>query len=98
MKKYILKYPVYNNIDFPAGTTIELLNEEHYNFIVTEGKLKGEKGGVADGLEGWLLDDTIENRKLFKKFEDSKEKLDASRKILIKKWSALPTSIIPSQK
>lgn len=61
MKTYILKYPVYNTIDFPEGTIIELINERMANFKVIEGNLNGEKGFVANGLDGWLIENTHEN-------------------------------------
>lgn len=73
MTKYILKYEVCNYIDFPAGTIVKLIDKE--NFIVVSGKLKGQKGRVVDGLESWLLEDTAENRNLFKQFEDEKKEI-----------------------
>jgi len=98
MKRYILKYDVYNNVDFPKGTTVIITDDywgdkrnDSTGFTVIKGKLKGEKGCVADGLNGWLLDDTPENKKLIKNHENEITKLENSIKRLNKKWDSLPT-------
>ena len=74
MKTYILKYEVCNTVDFPIGTVVKITddywgnntNDVNTGFTVVSGKLKGEKGYVADGLNGWLIENTITNRKLIK--------------------------------
>jgi len=88
MKTYILKYDVYNNIDFPKGTIVKV-NDWKWEFEVMEGKLKGEKGHIADGMNGFLLEDIIENRKLFKEFTAEQKKLEDAVNSLNKKWNAL---------
>lgn len=94
MKKYILKYTVHNSIEFPAGTTVKLIDSEHYNFVVVKGKLKGKKGCVADGLNGWLFEDTTDNRKSFEQYRKTKKKIEDSLKELNKYWNKLPTASV----
>lgn len=103
MKTYILKYDVYNNEDFPAGTIVTITddywgkgsNKENSGFTVIEGKLKGKKGCVADGLHGYLLDNTNENKKLFTEFQNESRKLKDAINVLNKKWNDLPSAILP---
>lgn len=73
---YILKRDVYNNETFPTGTIVKPINHEHYCFEVVEGKLKGKKGGIADGLNGWVCDDTKENRKCIKDYLNNKKEIN----------------------
>jgi hypothetical protein len=94
MKTYILKYDVYNSIDFPKGTIVKQINEKFYKFEVVEGDLKGEKGDIADGLSGWLLEDTPENRKILADFLNEKERIEAQIKDLNKRWGDLPAAVI----
>jgi len=91
-KTFILKYPVINDIEFPAGLTVKIIDKE--NFIVTHGKLEGKKGFVADGLNGWLLDDTIQNRKLYVEFARQRKKLQNEIILLNEQWEKIPTEII----
>lgn len=90
MKKYILKYDVYNNIDFPKGTIVKVIDPK-WEFEVTEGKLNGKRGNIADGLNGWLLEDTPENRLLFNEFKEEERRLNKAIKKLNKNWEKLPT-------
>lgn len=91
MKTYILKRPVYNSVDFPIGTIIKPIKEEFHCFEVVEGDLKGEKGGIADGLDGWIINDTPENRKLCLEFELDMKKLKRAISKLYEEWDNLPT-------
>jgi hypothetical protein len=75
MKTYILKRPVYNSIDFPIGTIIKPINEQFYCFEVVEGDLIGKKGQIADGIVGWIADDTEENRILIQRCIEQEENL-----------------------
>lgn len=103
VKTYILKYPVHNNIEFPKGTIVTITddfwgkggNDLNTGFTVAEGKFKGEKGCVANGLNEYLLDDNAKNRKLVEKFEGERKKLHNGITELNKKWDALPTSKLP---
>lgn len=84
MKTYILKRSVYNNVDFPIGTIVTITddywgngnNNKNTGFTVAEGELKGEKGCVADGLDGWLVDDIEENRTLIQRYIEQEENLE----------------------
>ena len=98
MKTYILKDDVYNDIDFPKGTIISLINEEYYHFVVTKGKLKGQKGGIADGLNGWLLENTVENRNLVKQFCSEEKRLIKELETLSKNWAKIPTVAVPPRR
>lgn len=72
MKTYILKRVVYNDDEFPIGTIVTITddywengnNDKNTGFTVVEGELEGKKGCVANGLDGWLADDTKANRSL----------------------------------
>lgn len=80
MKTYILKRPVYNYIDFPIGTIVELFEKPTHQSMITEavvveGELKGEKLCVADGFDGWIVDDTEENRTLIQRCIEQEENL-----------------------
>lgn len=90
MNTYILKFDVYNDIDFPKGSIITIIDPK-WEFEVVEGRLKGERGNIADGLNGWLLEDNPENRMLFKDFTTKSKKLESAIKRLDKKWRSLPT-------
>lgn len=94
MKKYILKQTVYNNIDFPRGTIVKV-NDPKWEFEVVSGKLKGQKGNIADGVNGWLLEDTPDNRKLVKEFNDKLKSLKKERSDLYKNWDKIPTAKLP---
>lgn len=94
MKTYILKYPVYNDIDYPRGTIVKLLDRQHTHypsFEVVEGPLKGKIGGLADGLDGWLIEDTVENIRLLKIFENEEMELSILMDAVIKRWEDMPT-------
>ena len=90
MKTYILKFDVYNDIDFPKGSIVTVVNPK-WEFEVVEGKLNGERGNIEDGLNGWLLEDTPENRVLFKEFTTKVKKLENDIKRLDKEWELIPT-------
>lgn len=99
MKTYILKYAVYNSIDFPAGTTVKITDDywegnDNLNtgFTVVKGKLKGVKGSVANGLNVYLLDDTDKNRKMFAQFQSAIKKLEGDINLLNKKWDDVPAA------
>lgn len=101
MKIYILKYEVSNHIDFPIGTVVTITDDyfgkgtsRNTSFTVVEGKLKGEKGYVADGLEGWLIEDNPENRKLLKKFSEKASHINSLMKNLESEWGEVPTAIL----
>lgn len=101
MKTYILKYDVYNNTNFPAGTIVIITDdywgkkdELNTGFTVMKGKLKGYQGSVANGLKEYLLDNTSENRNAFKEFQHEKKKIKADENSLNKRWNALLTAKI----
>lgn len=89
MKTFILKYEVCNHIDFPIGTIVKLVDNE--NFMVVEGKLKGQTGCVANGLNGWLMENNSTNKKLLNKFKTEQKKINLKINELDKEWDALPT-------
>lgn len=95
MKTYILKHPVYNDIDFPIGTVIRLIDLN--KFEVIEGKLNRKIGEVADGLQGWLIDDTEENRKTIKSFFKRKSEIEKQMAALDKELESLEPAIITHQ-
>ena len=102
MKTYILKYDVYNSLDFQKGTIVKITddywgsssNDANTGFTVVKGKLKGKKGCVADGLKNHLLDDTIKNRMIFKQFEEAKKRLRVAISKINKRWDDLPVAKI----
>ena len=101
MKKYILKLNVYNHIDFPLGTIVKITDDyfgaggdKNTGFTVLEGKLAGEKGCVADGLEGYLLEDTPENRKLVQNFKKKSRKLAVASEKLNTDYDNIPIAIL----
>lgn len=85
MKTYILKRPIYNHIDFPIGTVVKV-NDPKWEVEVVEGELKGEKGHIADGVEGWIVDDTEENRTLIQRCIEQEENL---KKQIQQNWERL---------
>lgn len=89
--KFILKHAVYNEIDFPIGTIVELIQQNTYGFMVAEGDLKDKKGFVADGLDGYLIADNKKNRKLVEDFLIKREKISRESKTLKDHWEAIPT-------
>lgn len=103
MKTYILKYDVINIDDlFPAGIIVKITddywgntnNDKNTGFTVVSGKLKGQKGCVVNGLEGWLLENTETNRKIFKEFAENIKKLTKSLEAEEKAWEKIPTAIL----
>ena len=90
MNTYILKFDVYNDIDFPKGSIVTVIDPK-WEFEVVEGRLKGKRGNVADGLSGWLLEDTLENRMLFKNLISKVKQLESAVNRLDKEWESLPT-------
>jgi len=97
MKTYILKRPVYNSVDFPMGTIVKHITEHCRCFEVVEGKQKGEKGDIADGLfeYDFVCDDTQENRKLIKQFQDKEDELEYQRQENYKFLDNIPSSKKP---
>lgn len=96
MKTYILKNAIYNNEEFPIGTVVEVIEFEAKNancasFRVTEGPMKGQIGLVADGLKGFLIENTQVNRKKFIKFKKDKEDLHRQMQKLINDWDKIET-------
>jgi hypothetical protein len=90
MSTYILKYNVYNSIDFPKGTIVKIIDPK-WEFEVVKGKLKGQRGNIADGLNGWLLENTTENALLFNNFMSEEKKLHDAIRDLNERWELLPT-------
>ena len=90
MKTYLLKYIVRNNIDFPKGTVVKV-NDWMWEFEVVEGQLKGEKGNLADGMDGWLLANTVVNKQILRKLEIEKKKLEDEITAISKQWDDLET-------
>lgn len=80
MKTYILKRPVHNDITFPLGTIVKLTNDIFNCFEVVEGDLSGKVGAIADGIDGWLIDDTFENRILTIRHIEHRLNLDQQMK------------------
>lgn len=73
LKTYILKYNVHNNVTFPVGTIVSITddyfpycNDTNTGFTVVSGKLKGQKGCVANGLKKYLLENTDANKNAIK--------------------------------
>lgn len=93
MKTYILKRPIYNNIDFPIGTVIKV-NDPKWEVEVVEGELKGEKGHIADGVEGWIVDDTEENRALIQQCIEHEENLMKQLKQNSERISNIPNGAV----
>lgn len=80
-KQYILTRPVYNTIDFPIGTVVKECTAIMKCFEVVKGKLKGQRGGIADGLSGWVCDDTPTNRKLIKEYLNKVKEFNKQEKM-----------------
>lgn len=100
-KTYILKHNVYNSIEFPVGTIVKITddywgkrshNEPNTGFTVVKGKLKGEKGCVSEGLDGWLLDNTAQTRAILKDHKKRESDLKKQLTKLDKEWDAIKTA------
>ena len=87
---YILKYSVYNGDErnFLAGLIVEVIDPE-WEFRVVKGKMKGMRGNIADGLNGYLIENTIQNRNLFKRLSIKANKLHAELAKVDKKWNSV---------
>lgn len=99
MKTYLLKYPVYNSVDFPTGTVVKILDvggkSNNGKFEVMEGELDGEKGEVADTpLTKWLVENTTENRRKLLNLIDKKRLLEEQIEELNNEWENTPTVIL----
>lgn len=94
MKTFILKYEVRNRINFPVGTIVAITDDDNTKFTVVEGELKGEKGCIADGLKGWLIEDTAENRKLVENFLTRSLHIKLLTVNLNDEWREVPTAIL----
>lgn len=100
VKTFILKYNVLNNDNFPKGTVVKITDDywggssdkKNTGFTVTQGKLKGKKGCVVDGLEDCLLDNTRENRKAVADFKKQISNLESEIQKLKKDWDKMPTA------
>lgn len=92
MKKYILKRTVYNNIDFPVGTIVKPIKEEFRCFEVVSGKLKGEKGEIADGLKGWVCEYTPQNVRRIKNCQSMEKQLLKQLKINARLIDSIPNA------
>lgn len=89
-KTYILKYAIYNGSPriFLAGLIVEVIDPK-WEFRVVKGKMKGMRGNIAGGLNGYLVDNTVQNRNLFKRLSIKANKLHAELDKLDKKWSSV---------
>jgi hypothetical protein len=60
---YFLKYPVYNSVDFPAGTKVKLIEHRGYtSFIALDGEFKGQQGDiVGENQIDWFIEGTPAN-------------------------------------
>ena len=102
-KTYILKRSVYNNLDFLVGIIVVITDDywgasgsdTNTGFTVVKGKLKGEKGCVADGLFGYICDNTEKNRRAIKNIVDTEKKLIKSIKENDKRFNKITNSILP---
>ena len=92
MKNYILKYNVHNYETFPVGTIVKKVKEEFACFEVVEGKMKGKKGNIADGLKGWVCDDTPKNRKLLEECMNKEKELRKQIEINSERIHNIPES------
>jgi hypothetical protein len=100
---YILKYTVSNEDYFIAGTVVTITDDYYSDkednpntgFTVAEGELKGKKGHVADGLQGWLLENTEENRKEFNAIQDESRRLQGLIDALYQRWHEIPNALLP---
>lgn len=98
MKTYILKYGVYNEITYPMGTIIKPLKGKvaksggwTYTFQVVEGPLKGKKGTIAGGLNGWVLENTPKNRKLVRTYQKRNAQIDKEITKMNNEWYDVET-------
>lgn len=94
MKTYILKYDIYNDTTFPKGTIVKV-NDWQWEFEVTEGKLKGQKGHIADGMDGWLIENTPEMKTMVKDYFAAAKKIDLKIKELNQMWGKIKTEKEP---
>ena len=101
MKTYILKYPVHNEHEFPIGTIVTITDDywgngnEELNTgftVVEDGPMKGMKGCVADGLNGYLLENTPENHWEVRDFFSRKAELNRQIEKLNQEWDQLETA------
>lgn len=102
MKTYILKYPVRNSIDFPVGTIVKITddywgkgsNEPNTGFTVVQGKLKGQKGCVSNGLKTFLVENTKVNRGEIKGLLKEHRELDKSIERVLRKLRQMKPAIL----
>ena len=94
-KTYLLKYPVHNGITFPIGSVVVPISGERYdNFKVVSGKYKGKKGCVANGLDGWLIENTETNRLKLQMFLNKKVYYEHKIKELNQKWIKIKAAAV----
>lgn len=103
MKTYILKFDVNNTGIFPAGTVVKVTDDywkdgnwKNTGFTVVEGKLKGEKGCVINGLQNWLIPDTPENREKILDLIAKQKEIEKAQQSLNKEWDTLETADLNS--
>lgn len=85
-----MKYEVINTITFPIGTIVKV-NDPAWEFQVVKGKNKGIKGHLANGLDGWLIENTDENRKMLNQFNKESKQLSKAIKSLNERWDKIST-------
>ncbi len=90
MKTYILKRDCENDETFPRGTIVRV-NDVDWEFEVMKGKLKGKCGHIADGLAGWLVENTEKNRRIFAQVKKNEKNLLRALKVNNSTITALKT-------
>lgn len=96
-KTYILKYDCYNDDCFPAGTIVKV-NDPKWEFEVVIGKMKGQKGHIADGMNRWLVDNTLKNRNLLKVLIKKEKSLLLKIKKIQKQWKKVKPVLMSNLK
>ena len=101
---YILRHNVNNDILFKRGTIIRItddywgdnLDDKNTGFTVVSGKLKGKKGYVANGLKGWLLENTKENRQKVSNYIKAKKDIQKQLDRLDRDFDLIKTAVLQS--
>jgi hypothetical protein len=93
MKTYFLKYEVINSMVFPAGTIVKVIDPK-WEFEVVEGKLKGKRGNIAEGLNGWLIENNITNKDKIETLFKKRKKILKDSIEINKEWEAIESAIV----
>lgn len=97
VKTYILKSDISNfHEEFPMGTIITPIVHDHYCFKVVYGKLREKKGQIADGLDGYIVEDTKKNRETIARVIKKNKELNLAIKKNWKRISNIPDAKLNS--